>query len=228
MIHITLGEMKPVEPKEDFLGRSYIGWSVDMSEEQLYEAGRGCWVFGARADREHYVLLSAQGAVRQAIEIDRLVPAGPTRRAIEGTVLGSGHPVYDAYVGKPSPVEGARNPITYFNSPYGARTCACECGDPVALGYFLPGHDQKALHDRVAQIGTVYEFIRWFDGNKIGTVYVTASGDKWHSREDCPGIKAGQKTAAVQNTPTHGVEGTSRAKAVERGMQPCRNCALGH
>ncbi|MFE2022458.1 hypothetical protein ACFW9O_30955 [Streptomyces sp. NPDC059499] len=34
---------------------------------------------------------------------------------------------------------------------------------PVTLGWFLPGHDQKALHDRVAKIGTVHEFIHWFD-----------------------------------------------------------------
>lgn len=162
MIHITLSDMKPVEPGDDFFGRTYVGWSPDMTDTQLYNANRGCWVLGARADREQYALLSAHGAVRQAIEIDRIVQAG-NRRAIEGKILTAGHPVYDAYVGKPSPIKPVRNPVTYFDSPHAARLCACDCGEPVNLGYFLPGHDQKALHDRVSKIGTVHEFIQWFD-----------------------------------------------------------------
>ena len=28
---------------------------------------------------------------------------------------------------------------------------------------FLPGHDQRAIHDRINQIGTVSEFLDWFD-----------------------------------------------------------------
>ncbi|MFD9539655.1 hypothetical protein [Streptomyces sp. NPDC060022] len=228
MIHITLGDMKSVEPEDDFLGRSVIGWSPGMTDDQLYEAGRGCWVLGARADRERYALLSAHGIVRQAIRIEGIAPAGPARRAIEGTVLKAGEdPVHDAFVGKPSPVEGARNPITYFDSPHGARTCACGCDARVALGHFLPGHDQIALHKRVARIGTVYEFINWFDETHGGLVdkhvYVTASGDKWHLKEDCPGIKAGQRTAGID----HKVEATGRARAAARGKSPCGNCATG-
>jgi len=33
----------------------------------------------------------------------------------------------------------------------------------VTLGDFAIGHDQKALHARVAQIGTVAQFLDWFD-----------------------------------------------------------------
>ena len=36
-------------------------------------------------------------------------------------------------------------------------------GETTTTGWFVPGHDQKALHERVARIGTVYEFIQWFD-----------------------------------------------------------------
>lgn len=62
----------------------------------LYEAGRGCWVLGARADQEHYALFSTHGIVRQAIRIEAITPAGPARRAIEGTGLKAGEdPVYD-------------------------------------------------------------------------------------------------------------------------------------
>ncbi|MFF7135372.1 hypothetical protein ACFZBZ_23800 [Streptomyces sp. NPDC008196] len=163
MIHITLGAMRYVSPEEDQLGRDHVGWDPNMDDEALFRANRGCWVLGERADREKYALLSSRGVVRQAIEIDQLVPVSGGRRAIEGRFLGAGHPVHDAYVGKPQPVEPTRNPVTYFESAHAARLCGCGCGAPVTLGWFLTGHDQKALHDRVAKIGTVREFIDWFD-----------------------------------------------------------------
>ncbi|MGI8537511.1 MAG: hypothetical protein ACR2K2_13730 [Mycobacteriales bacterium] len=103
---------------------------------------------------------------RQGIGIDRIVPAG-RRRAIEGRILAAGDPVYDAYVRKPTPVGRVRNPITYFEAPVGRRLCfcGCGCGEEVSLGYFLPGHDQRAIHERIARVGTVVDFLRWFDRN---------------------------------------------------------------
>ena len=52
-------------------------------------------------------------------------------------------------------IEPVRDPVTYCESPHAARTCGCGCGAPVTLGWFLTGHDQKALCDRVAKVGTV-------------------------------------------------------------------------
>ncbi|MEV0937232.1 hypothetical protein [Streptomyces phaeochromogenes] len=83
---------------------------MTAGQADLFRANRGCWVFGERADREQYALLSAQGIVRQAIEIDGLVSVAGGRRAIEGRFLEAGHLVHDAYVGKPQPVAAARNP----------------------------------------------------------------------------------------------------------------------
>ncbi|MFI9588175.1 hypothetical protein ACIHCQ_41795 [Streptomyces sp. NPDC052236] len=168
MIHITLGQMRYVNPDEDGLGRDHVGWDAHMDDAALFRANRGCWVLGERADREQYALLSFKNVVRQAIEIDRLVPVTGGRRAIEGRFLEAGHPVYDAYVGQDQPVAPARNPVTYFESSHAARDCGCGCGAPVTLGWFLTGHDQKALHDRVAKIGTVHQFIEWFDRTHTG------------------------------------------------------------
>ncbi|WP_190038508.1 hypothetical protein [Streptomyces fructofermentans] len=175
MIHITLGAMRYVDPEVDQLGRDHVGWDANMDDEALFRANRGCWVLGERADREQYALLSAQGTVRQAIEIDSLLPVSGGRRAMAGRYLSAGHPVYDAYVGKPQPVEPTRNPVTYFDSPHAARECGCGCGVPVTLGWFLTGHEQKALHDRVAKIGTVHQFIEWFDRVHTGAEPVTLS-----------------------------------------------------
>ncbi|MEU3564181.1 hypothetical protein [Kitasatospora sp. NPDC006786] len=168
MIHIKLGP-RAAAKTDDPLGRNHIGWELGMTDEQTYEAGRGAWVLGAKADRQRYMLIAAEGVVQQAIEIHRLVQATSSRRAAEGAVLTVGHPVHDTYVGKPSPVPAsARNPVTYIDSAFDAKACACGCGESTTTGWFVPGHDQKALHERVARIGTVYEFIQWFDRTHPG------------------------------------------------------------
>ena len=109
--------------------------------------------------------------MRQGIEInsiEKVTWREPTdtrddRSVIHGTVLEPGHSVYDAYVGKPSPVQSVRNPVIYFDAPVDGNPCRCGCGGSVSSRDFLPGHDQTALHDRIKQIGTVSEFLDWFD-----------------------------------------------------------------
>ncbi|MFJ5788133.1 hypothetical protein [Streptomyces hydrogenans] len=167
MIHITLGRMRYVSPEEDQLGRDHVGWDPNMGDEALFRANRGCWVLGERAEKEQFALLSCEGDVRMAIEITKLVAVAGGRKAIEGRYLKPGDAVYDAYVGQKQPVDPTRNPITYFDSPHDTRLCGCDCGEPVAGGWFLPGHDQKALHARVSKIGTVRDFIAWFDETYI-------------------------------------------------------------
>jgi hypothetical protein len=161
MLHITLSKKKPANP-DDALGRDFVGFDPHMTEAELHEANRGCWVLGARADTERYALFSFEGIVVQAMQIDRIVPAG-TRRALEGPVLQPGHPVYEQYVGRESPQRGMRNPVTYFDAPVARGACLCGCGGELVRGTFLPGHDQRAIHDRIAKLGGVREFIEWFD-----------------------------------------------------------------
>src|SRR5947199_10150264 len=124
MLHITLGPARPAN-RDDALGRAVVGYDADMTEDELHEANRGCWVLGQRADRETYALFSFQGEVVQAMEIREIVPAG-SRRALVGPVLTAGHPVYDEYVNRPSPVRH-RNPVGYFDAIADRRACACGC-----------------------------------------------------------------------------------------------------
>ena len=159
MIHITLTQRSHSTPVDK------------MSKRALYEAARGNWVLGERADREHYAVVSFDGTVLMATQIESLEmvdkraadDSRDNRRAINGKILVEGDEVYDEYVGKPTPIATGRNPIKYFDSPVGHVSCKCGCGGTVALGDFLMGHDQRALHERVSQIGTVAEFLDWFD-----------------------------------------------------------------
>lgn len=163
MIHITLGP-EVLDPKDDELDRSRTGFSADMTQAELYEASRGCWVLGNRADRERFALVSYGGVVRLAIEIERLERQSATgRRAIEGRILEPGHPVHDAFVGGEAPVGRVRNPITYLDTALDRRPCACGCERRVLAGDFLPGHDQRAIHERISRLGSVIDFLRWFD-----------------------------------------------------------------
>lgn len=169
MIHITLGPRK-VEAPGDPLGRAHYGWSEDMTEDECYRDNRGHWALGARADTERYALFSARDSagtkrVRAAIEIEGIEDVGNGRRAMRGRVLRPGHPVHDEYVGGPALVDPARNPVSYVDSALDDQTyCACGCGEPTTLSRdFLPGHDQRAIHERIARVGTVRDFLRWFD-----------------------------------------------------------------
>jgi hypothetical protein len=88
-----------------------IGWDESLTEQQLYDIARGTWATGRRVKQERYAVVSGAGAIRQAIEIDRIVDDG-IRRSFEGRVLQPGGPVYDLYVGKPAPNGRQQKPIT--------------------------------------------------------------------------------------------------------------------
>lgn len=164
LIQVTLGKGKSVDPKQDDLERSRIGWTEGLSDRELFEAARGVWVMpGPRVERERYAVVSGEKTIRMAIEIDGVVDVPGGRRAFTGRPLEPGHPVYDLYVGKPAPNGAQQNPITYFDSPLGNRECCCGCEQPIHRGDFLPGHDQRALHDRISKVGSVKDFLAWFD-----------------------------------------------------------------
>jgi hypothetical protein len=169
MIHITLTSAKP-SPADDPLGRTRYGYSPDMTPAEIYDSNHGYYILGARADRERYALFAAPdkpgpNKVVLAVGIGSIdpVPGKAGYRQIVGRVLAKGHPVFDAYVGMPAPVGAVRNPVTYIETDEDLRRCACGCRAEVSHGPFVSGHDQRALHERVAKIGTVAQFLHWFD-----------------------------------------------------------------
>ncbi|MGH8997004.1 MAG: hypothetical protein ACRDX8_13735 [Acidimicrobiales bacterium] len=163
MIVITLKPAHEVDPAVDGLGRSKAGWYPGMSPEELYEAGRGCWKLGPRAEREQYVLFVAQGRVRGAMEVEGFTNCGD-RRAINGRMLAIGDPIYDTYVDGPDPVPSrTRNPVRYWDPHGGDGWCGCGCRVQTERE-FLPGHDQRAIHQRISRaFRSVSEFLAWFD-----------------------------------------------------------------
>lgn len=173
-VHITLAS--PVQlGSTDALGRTYFGYDPEKSAQENWLANRGDWVLGERATRERYVLFSSkeERKIVMAVEISAIVesPNVPGKKAIEGTLLESGHPVYERFVGEDQPESTrVRNPVTYLDAAIGGWPCGCGCGTEIYAGEFVRGHEQTALHERVAKIGTIREFIQWFDAVQAGAV----------------------------------------------------------
>jgi hypothetical protein len=170
MIQITLGryDYQP-DQNDDFLPRNHSGWHQAMTDQDVMTSARGWWVLNlARAERERYAVVTAQGNAILTIEITEWrTKTGPngTRHAFDGKILGPGHPVHDRYVGKPLPA-ASRNPIHYIADPADpSGTCKCGCGQATG-GTWVTGHDQRAIHERIGRDfgGDVAAFIDWYDG----------------------------------------------------------------
>ena len=128
-------------------------------------------------------------------------PGKPGRRIIEGRLLDDDHPVHRAYVGRPTPDSArVRNPVTYLDSEVGGWPCGCGCGTEIFVGEFVRGHEQTALHQRVARIGTIPEFLRWFDGLYSAAQVRTPSSTVLSSGEVMGGIMKPGKSDFEPNT----------------------------
>jgi len=165
-INLKLNDRFTFDPTRDAMHRTWVGWSPDLTDQEVYEQNRGVWVLGRRARGERLATFSHHGVVVAVVAIDGIEDIPPLegrtpKQAIIGRVLQAGDADYDALIN--TPVDHHRNPVTYSSSD--RRTCACGCGTEVAGNRaFLPGHDQRAVHERIAQEwGTTLGFIEWFD-----------------------------------------------------------------
>jgi hypothetical protein len=167
MIHIKLSPPHPPKRPDDPWGRDWVGWGPDQTPQQIYDRNRGRWYLGPRAAHEQYTVFSSTvtGTIVAVVANEGTEDVDGQKKAIVGRVLGPGDPVHDMLIGQPMP-DRHRNPVTYVDDPVDHwRTCACGCGGQVTgARVFLPGHDQRAVHERIArQWGDTLGFITWFD-----------------------------------------------------------------
>lgn len=170
-IRLKLGGYETVEG--DPLGRTFVGYFPRMTEDEAWHAGRGVWKMNKdKATRQRFALIAGEGVVRAVAEItgttEHDTPSG-ARIALEGRLLPEGHPVREAYLGRPDPVvNGSQNPVGYCElpeeQPYLQRPCACGCAESSDRD-FLPGHDIRAIQQRVRDHfdGSPLKLIEWID-----------------------------------------------------------------
>lgn len=148
--------------------RAWAGYDPHASDTVNFEQNRGVWnIAAARGNRERIATMSLRHVIRIVAEIERIedIPlhAGGVKQAIVGRILGRGDPDYDRLfnVG----IEPFRNPVRYLPDNDADSVCLCGCGTELPTGRrWVPGHDQRALHDRVTEgWGSVERFVRWYD-----------------------------------------------------------------
>jgi hypothetical protein len=122
----------------------------------------------ARAAAERFALIVGMGKVLAVAEIDGITRHGD-RIALKGDLLSAGHPVYDAYIGRPDPLPNqSQNSITYGDLPeesaFRIRPCACGCAQETGRD-FVPGHELRAIQARIRQLfgGSALALIQWID-----------------------------------------------------------------
>jgi hypothetical protein len=174
-VRFKIGGYETVEA--DPLGRSFIGYFPRMTEDEAWEAGRGIWKMNKeKAARQRFAFVVGEGVVRAIGEVtgytEHATPASGIRIALEGHLLPEGHPIREAYLGKPDPVvNGSQNPVGYCElpeeQPYLQRPCACGCGETSDRD-FLPGHDVRAIQQRVRDHfdGSPLKLIEWIDQHR--------------------------------------------------------------
>src|SRR5260370_12582333 len=155
MLHITLTTKTLSNDPADPLHRTFYGWGPQDTIEENWGNNRGYWVLGARANRESYVLFShnERHEVVMAARINTIIdaPGRPGRKIIEGEPLPEDHPVYKAYVGRPTPDSPrVRNPVTYFDSTVRGRLCGCGSRAYLYSVKFTPRHQRSPLPHRTA------------------------------------------------------------------------------
>lgn len=175
-INIKLSDVNSEDPDTDPLRRTEWGYKPTWSPQKVFELNRGMWYLAAdRAGDERWLTFSYAGKVVTVCEIDGVetLPwrtADPRRpkQVLTGRALEPGHPIWEHFIDLP--IDPARNPVTYIDDPEprqvdDSHRCACGCGTPIAASKsFAPGHDQRAVRERIArQWGDTLGFIRWFD-----------------------------------------------------------------
>jgi hypothetical protein len=118
------------------------------------------------AARHPFALVIGADQVLAVARIDRIEPHD-VRAVVEGTVLAAGHPVRDAWIGRPDPHPDRPRRITYVElaeeKPY-LRVCACGCGATCRSEY-LAGHNQRAVRKLIKKHfdGSLAQLIAWVE-----------------------------------------------------------------
>ncbi|NKG19878.1 protein NO VEIN domain-containing protein [Paeniglutamicibacter terrestris] len=118
-INFTLTERPSLDAARDPMGRSWVGWDCNRTDEELWEQNRGIWNLRSNVvDDEEFATLSFDGVIQVVARITGLeqvaVPESKSgyKTALKGEVLPLGDSVRDALVG--TTVPPVRNPVQYL------------------------------------------------------------------------------------------------------------------
>ena len=108
-------------------------WGIWRAAHALLEQGRWARLPAKDARRHAARIARHTQPVIIVAEIAGITHHGD-RDTLEGRPLAAGHPVYDAYIGRPDLLANqSQNSVTYGDlpevAPFRSRPCACGCGE---------------------------------------------------------------------------------------------------
>ncbi|MEL4503578.1 hypothetical protein AAEX63_01430 [Luteococcus sp. H138] len=109
-ININLGPRQDVDPYNQPIPRSFVGFDAKASDEQLWNANRGAWPLPSQTTQEQFATFSHDGTIRLVAElegVENVEQDGRIVQALLGRLLHRGDPVRDALVGRQVEVGGA-------------------------------------------------------------------------------------------------------------------------
>jgi hypothetical protein len=169
-VRIKLGDYQTISG--DLLGRGHTGCFPRITEQEAWQAGREVWKMNrARAAAERFALIAGMGRVLAVAQIGGVTQHGD-RIALERHPLLAGHPVYDAYIGRPDSLANqSQNPVTYGDlpeeAPFRTRPYGCGCGQMTGRDS-APGDEMRAIQARIREHygGSALALIQWIDHNR--------------------------------------------------------------
>lgn len=165
-----------------------LAWELDLhsrstSQEALSAVGRRDWPLGPQSELERNVAVAIGPAgqvgrilgVGRFVAVERPVQTAGRRRRSSITVspLGARHPLSRLVGTSPEWCVIGRNPVKYVDAGLETSECLCGCGTQTsgAVARFLPGHDQRMLHDRIQRYfaGSILDAVGYMDSNLAGS-----------------------------------------------------------
>ncbi|MGO4957669.1 hypothetical protein ACTQ49_10445 [Luteococcus sp. Sow4_B9] len=130
-ININLDVRQDVEPLNQPIPRTFVGFDPKMSDEQLWNANRGAWLLPEEAAQEKFATFSHDGTIRLVAELEGIESVeqdGEAVHALMGRLLHRGDPVRDSLVG--TPVEATAAGFTFTDTTEQDEMTAAERYSP--------------------------------------------------------------------------------------------------
>ncbi|MEL4358375.1 MULTISPECIES: hypothetical protein [unclassified Luteococcus] len=204
-ININLGPRQDVDPYNQPIPRSFVGFDPKVSDEQLWNANRGAWPLPEQAAQEQFATFSHDGTIRLVAElegVENVEQDGRVVQALLGRLLHRGDPVRDALVGRAVEVGAAG--VSLLDTAEQDAMIAAERYAPQertrrtflithdTKQWFWTPDDERELINRTAAGATVREC--WSCGGRRQGI---EPGDRVYLLERCEGEPRGVRGAGV-------------------------------
>lgn len=211
-INISLPGRSEVDPANQPIPRTFVGFDPRLSDDMLWDANRGAYEIDEHTAQERFATFSHDGSIRMVAElegVENVVEDGRVRQALLGRILRAGDPVRDALVGRAV-------------SPSLSEVALVDTSDLDAM----PAHERYQERSRTRRVFLLtLDPQQWFwtPEDEVAAIRRTEAGasvrEVWSAGGRRQGIEPGDRVFLLQNgSGRRGVRGVGRvASPIYRG-----------